>query len=201
MKRSMRFILPVLLVAAIAGCSSAGATPTAEPTPTPAPTPTASPTPTPTPAATATPTATPTPAATPTPTPTPGPPAAPTAVKMTDLTPPATCPAAFGASCFAHKVTWTETDSTGVTITVYAVTKCLAKPHCLLTTTVVPAANMYSLGSAAASKGELSFVVGDGESNGDGWVKSGATTLYLYAVVVQASSVNGKSSTVIAWTW
>jgi hypothetical protein len=42
---------------------------------------------------------------------------------------------------------------------------------------------------------------GDGESHGDGWVKSGSSMLYLYAVVVQASSSTGKSSTVIAWTW
>jgi hypothetical protein len=120
---------------------------------------------------------------------------------MVDLTPPATCPAAFGASCFAYKVTWTEADPTGVTITVFAVTRCLDKPHCLLATTVLPAANMYSLGSAAASKGSFSFVVGDGESYGDGWVKNGSSTLYLYAVVVEASSASGKSATVIAWTW
>ena len=120
---------------------------------------------------------------------------------MVDLTPPATCPAAFGASCFAYKVSWTEASPTGVTITVFAVTKCLAKPHCLATTTLIPNADMYSLGSAAASKGSFSFVVGDGESYGDGWVKSGSSTLYLYAVVVQASSSTGKSSTVIAWTW
>jgi hypothetical protein len=86
-------------------------------------------------------------------------------------------------------------------MTVFAVTKCLAKPHCLATTTVIPAANMYSLGSAAASKGSFSFVVGDGQSYCDGWVKSGSSTVYLYAVVVQASNANGKSSTVIAWTW
>jgi hypothetical protein len=120
---------------------------------------------------------------------------------MTDLTPPATCPTAFGASCFSYKVTWTEADPTSVIVHIYAVTKCLDKPHCVLPTTAIPAANLYSLGTAAASKGSYSFVVGDGESYGDGWVKSGATTLYLYAVVVQATSATGTSSFVIAWSW
>ena len=120
---------------------------------------------------------------------------------MVDLTPPATCPAAFGASCFSYKVSWTEADPTGVTIHVYAVTKCLAKPHCVLPTTTITPADLYSLGTAAASKGSYSFVVGDGESYGDGWVKSGSATLYLYAVVVQATSASGNSSYVIAWSW
>ena len=120
---------------------------------------------------------------------------------IVDLTPPATCPAAFGASCNSYKVSWTEADPTGVTITVYAVTKCLAKPHCLTATTAIAPADLYSLGSAAASTGSLSFVVGDGQTYGDGWVKSGSSTLYLYAIVVQASSASGKSSTVMVWAW
>jgi hypothetical protein len=54
---------------------------------------------------------------------------------------------------------------------------------------------------AAASKGSLTFIVGDGESQGDGWVVSGGKTLYVDSVVVQASSASGKSPLVIAWSW
>lgn len=121
---------------------------------------------------------------------------------MADLTPPATCPTAYGASCFAYQVTWTEADPAGVTVNVYAVTACLAKPHCLLPTTAIPAADLVQLGTASASTGSLSFVVGDGESDGDGWlVGSGGATLFVDAVVVQATSASGKSSYVIAWAW
>lgn len=184
-----------VLLIAVAGCTSASATPvpTAALTLTPAP-PTATLSLTPAP-----PTPTLTPA--PTPTPTPAPPAAPTGVAMADLTPPATCPTAFGASCYSYKVTWTEPDPAGVTITVYAVTKCLAKPRCVAATTPLTAADLYSLGTAPASTGSLSFVVGDGESDGDGWVMSGSKTLYLDAVVVQASNSSGSSSYVVAWSW
>jgi hypothetical protein len=99
-------------------------------------------------------------------------------------------------------VTWTQANPAGVTVKAYAVTKCLAKPHCLKATTVIPAADLVLVGSAAASKGSLTFVVGGGESNGDGWMKgSGGTTLFVYAVVVQASSASGKSSLVTAWAW
>lgn len=189
---------------AVAGCSSATPTPTRTPNltftpPAPTPTLTAVP-PTPTAELTVVP-PTPTVAPTSTPTQTPAPPAAPTAVTMVGLTPPATCPAAFGASCYAYKVTWSEPDPAGVTINIYAVTKCLAKPRCVAATTPITAADLYSLGTASASTGSLSFVVGDGESYGDGWVMSGGTTLYLYAVVVQASSASGKSPFVVAWSW
>jgi hypothetical protein len=189
------------LLIAVAGCTSASATPIPTVALTftpPAPTATLSLTPAP---PTPTPTLAPTPTPTLAPTLAPAPPAAPTAVTMADLTPPATCPAAFGASCFAYKVTWTEPDPAGVTLTAYAVTKCLAKPRCVAATTPITAADLYSLGTASASTGSLSFVVGDGESNGDGWVMSGSTTLYLYAVVVQASSSSGKSPFVVAWSW
>ncbi|MGD0862858.1 MAG: hypothetical protein ABSA21_08850 [Candidatus Limnocylindrales bacterium] len=89
-----------------------------------------------------------------------------------------------------------------MTIDVYAVTKCPAKPHCLLAATPIPASDLVLLSSAAALKGSLTFVVGDGESQGDGWLTgSGGTTLYVDAVVVRASSASGKSPFVIAWTW
>ncbi len=120
---------------------------------------------------------------------------------MTDLTPPASCPAPFGASCFKYKVSWTQPNPAGVTIDVYAVTKCLLKPHCMTATTPVPTGNLAHLGSAQASAGSLDFVVGDGETYGDGWLGSGKNTLYVYAVVVQASSSAGKSSFVLAWSW
>jgi hypothetical protein len=121
---------------------------------------------------------------------------------MTDVTASATCPAAYPVSCFAYQLTWTEAAPAGVTINVYAVTECLAKPHCLAPTTAIPAADLYPLGTAAASTGTYTFMVGDGESYGDGWVTtSTGTTVYLYAVVVQASSSSGKSPLVIAWAW
>jgi hypothetical protein len=121
---------------------------------------------------------------------------------MADMTPPATCPAPYGASCYQYKVTWTEADPAGVTINVYAVTACLSKPHCVLPTTAIPAANLVLLGSATASAGAVTFVVGDGESQGDGWMQGpGKTTLYVDAVVVQAKSAAGVSSFVIAWSW
>ena len=126
--------------------------------------------------------------------------AAPTGVKLTDLPQPATCPAAYSVSCFAYKLSWTQANPTGVTIKVYAVTKCLTTPHCLKSTTVIPSADLFQLASASASKGSLTFIVVDGESNGDGWVKSGSKTLYLWSVVVKASSAAGDSPTVIAWT-
>jgi hypothetical protein len=161
-----------------------------------------------TPTIAATPVASPTPAPTATPTPslapslTPVPPAAPTNVVETDLVPPAKCPTAYGASCFAYKVTWSEADPAGVTVKLYAVTKCLAKPHCLTAATAIPSADLALLGTAPASKGVISFVVGDGETYGDGWLPgSKGTTLYVYATVIQASTVSGVSSFVIAWTW
>jgi hypothetical protein len=89
-----------------------------------------------------------------------------------------------------------------VTINVYAVTECLAKPHCLLADTAIPAADLYPLATGAASAGSLTFIVGDGQTNGDGWVTtSGGDTLYLYGVVVQASSASRKSPFVIAFAW
>jgi hypothetical protein len=198
MKTSRLASASVILAVVVAACSSTTASPTAPQSPSAAASlpatsaPTTAPTPTPTVA----------PTVAPTPTPTPAPPAAPTAVKWTDLTPPAKCPAAYGASCFAYKLTWTEAESSGVTIHLYAVTKCLAKPHCLTPTTPIPAADLASLGSAAASAGSLSVVVGDGESYGDGWIVGpNKTTLYLYAVVARAESAAGNSPFVIAWAW
>jgi hypothetical protein len=121
---------------------------------------------------------------------------------MVDQTPPATCPTDFGASCYKYKVTWTEADPTGVTVNVYAVTKCPAKPHCFTASTPIPTANLTLMGSAPAASGTASFVVGDGETNGDGWFFGpGKTTLFVYAVVVQASSATGKSAFVLVWTW
>lgn len=190
--RSIGLIGAILLAAGLAACGSSSATPS--PTPNPTATPAASQTTAPTPTPTLAPTATHAPTA---------PPAgqvAPTSVKLVDLPQPATCPAAYSVSCFAYKVTWTQANPTGVTIKVYAVTKCIAKPHCLKSTTPIPSSDLYLLSSAAASKGTLTFIVGDGESNGDGWVKSGGKTLFLWAVVVKASSAAGDSSTVIAWS-
>jgi len=194
-KRHSVSVIGVFVLAAIlAACTSSGSTPS----PLVTPTPTATPAPTAAPTATATATATPTAA----PTATPAPPDPPTAVAMTDMTPPATCPSAYGASCYQYKVTWTEANPTGVTINVYAVTECLSKPHCVLPTTTIPAADLVLVGTANASTGAVTFIVGDGESNGDGWLNgSGGTTLFVDAVVVQAKSAAGTSSFVIAWAW
>jgi hypothetical protein len=181
---SLRLLASILVGAAVAACSSTAATPAA--------TATASPTPTATVAAAT---------ATPTPTATPAPPAAPTGVTIADQTPPATCPSPFGASCYKYKISWTEANPTGVTITVYAVTICPGKPHCLTAKSPIPTGNLTSMGSAAASAGTLSFVVGDGESYGDGWFGSGKNTKYVYAVVAQASSSAGKSDFVLVWSW
>jgi hypothetical protein len=186
--RSIGLIGMVLLAATISACGTASATPS------PTPTPTQSPTTAPTPAPSIAPTATPAPTA---------PPAgqvAPTSVKLVNLPQPATCPAAYSLSCFAYKVTWTQPNPTGVTIKVYAVTKCLTTPHCIKSTTTIPSADLFQLASASASTGSLTFIVGDGESYGDGWVKSGSNTLYLYAVIVRAASAAGTSPNVIAWT-
>jgi hypothetical protein len=126
---------------------------------------------------------------------------------MKDATPPSPCPSPYGATCNAYKVTWTQPNPTGVTIKVFAVTKCLAKPHCIPKAGIfIPAADLVQVGSAAASKGSLTFVVGGGQSDGDGWMKSsGGKTLFVDAVVVQASSGSGKSLLksllMTAWTW
>ena len=121
---------------------------------------------------------------------------------MVDLTPPATCPAAFGASCYSYKVSWTEADPADVTIHVYAVTKCLAKPHCVLPTTTITPADLYSLGTAAATEGlAAASWSATASPTATAGCKSGAATLYLYAVVVQATSASGNSSYVIAWAW
>jgi len=151
-------------------------------------------------AATAVPSASPTPAA-PTPKPTVAPPPAPTGAKMTSLAAPKTCPAAYGASCFKYEVGWSEAVTSGVTVDVYGVTKCLDKPDCVLATTAIPAAQLTLLASAAASKKAVTFVLGDGESLGAGWVTSSGKTLYIYGVVVQARNAGGKSPTAVAWTW
>jgi hypothetical protein len=190
--------LPIALLVLAAGLAAcAGGTATPSPSPTPAPT--ASPTAVqaiPTPATTPSPTVTPAP----TPTATPAPPAAPTAVKIADLPQPAKCPAAYSVSCFEYKVTWTEANPAGVTIKIYAVTKCLSKPHCTLAATKIPAADLVLVSSSAASKGSVTFIVGDGESQGDGWVVTGGKQLPIWSVVVQASSASGTSPIVIAWT-
>jgi hypothetical protein len=131
-----------------------------------------------------------------------GPPAAPTGVSMTSLTPPATCPAAFGSSCFKYKVDWSEAGPSGVTIDILAVTKCLDHPDCVLPTTTIPATNLVLLTSAAASKKTTTFMLGDGESNGAGWLPgSGGKTVYVYGVVVRARNAMGKSGLVVAWAW
>lgn len=131
-----------------------------------------------------------------------GPPATPTAVSMTSLTPPSTCPAAFGSSCFKYKVDWSEAGTSGVTIDIFAVTKCLDHPDCVLPTTTIPATNLVLLTSAAASKKTTTFMLGDGESNGAGWLPgSGAETVYVYGVVVRARNALGKSGLVVAWAW
>jgi hypothetical protein len=121
---------------------------------------------------------------------------------MKDATPPSTCPSPYGLTCNAYKVTWTQPNPSGVTIKVYAVTKCFAKPHCLKAGIFIPAANLVQVGSAPASTGSVTFVVGGGQSDGDGWMKSsGGKTLFVYAVVVQASSSAGESLFMTAWTW
>jgi hypothetical protein len=131
-----------------------------------------------------------------------GPPAAPTSVAMTSLTPPSTCPAAFGSSCFKYKVDWTEAGPSGVTIDIFAVTKCLDHPDCVLATTTIPATNLVLLTSVAASKKTTTFILGDGESNGAGWLPgSGSNTEYVYGVVVRARNASGKSGIVVAWAW
>lgn len=199
MKQPAKAILGLLLVAAVASACSPATSPLVPET---SPTPLSSvlgatgvPTTSATPAASASPAAS---AAQPSA----GPPSAPTAVTMTSLTPPSKCPAAFGASCFKYKVAWSAAKTAGVTIDVFGVTKCLDQPDCVLSTTKIPAANMVLLVSAAASKKSTTFMLGDGESYGAGWLaNSGTKTIYVYGVVVRARSSGGSSSLVVAWAW
>jgi hypothetical protein len=121
---------------------------------------------------------------------------------MADMTPPTICPGPYGASCNEYKVTWTEANPEGVTMNVYVVTESLSKSQCITPTTTIPAADLVLVGTVTASTGAITFVVGDGESQGDGWPNgSGGTTLYVDAVVVQAKSAAGTSTFVIAWSW
>lgn len=132
---------------------------------------------------------------------TPAPPAAPTGVAMADMTPPTICPDPYGASCNQYKVSWTEANPEGVTMNVYVVTECLSKPQCVAPTTTLPAADLVLVGTVTASTGAAAFVVGDGESQGDGWLNgSGGATLFVYAVVVQAKTPGGTSAFVVAWS-
>ena len=90
------------------------------------------------------------------------------------------CPDPYGASCNQYKVTWTEANPEGVTINVYVVTECLSKPHCVAATTTIPAADLVLVGTVTASTGAAAFVVGDGESQGDGWLSgSGGAVVRL----------------------
>jgi hypothetical protein len=122
---------------------------------------------------------------------------------MKDATPPSPCPSPYGATCNAYKVTWAQPNPAGVTVKVFAVTKCFAKPHCFKAGIFISAADLVQVGSAAASTGSVTFVVGGGQSDGDGWMKSsGGKTLFVYSVVVQAtSSASGESLLMCAWTW
>jgi hypothetical protein len=121
---------------------------------------------------------------------------------MTSLAAPSKCPAAFGSSCFRYRIDWSEAATSGVTIDVFGVTKCLDHPDCVLSTTTIPQSDSVLLVSAAASKKSATFMLGDGESNGAGWVAgSGGEATYIYGVVVQARSAAGKSGLVVAWTW
>jgi hypothetical protein len=193
-KRLAAATVALLFVASfVAGCAPAtSATP--PPTGSPAPLDTVL-------AATGAPTAaasTPVPATT---KPTLGPPATPTSVAMKSLAAPSKCPSAFGASCFKYEVSWKETSPAGVTISVYGVTKCLDHPDCVLATTTIPPTDMTLLASSGASKASTTFILGDGESYGAGWVTSSGKTLYMYGVVVRAASAGGMSNTVVAWAW
>ena len=193
MKHPVKVILGLLLTVAVASACSPATSPIDLAT---SPSPLSSVL-----AATGVPDASATPAA-PTPKPTVAPPTAPTGVTMTSLAAPDNCPAAFGASCFNYQVDWSEAVASGVTIDVFGVTKCLDHPDCVLSTTKIPPVNLVLLVSSAASKKSATFMLGDGESNGAGWVVgSGGKTAYVYGVVVQARNSAGKSGLVVAWAW
>jgi hypothetical protein len=123
----------------------------------------------------------------------------PTKVSMDTGTTPATCPAAY-VVCYQYKVKWSEANPAGVKISVYAVTRCLGKPHCVGTGVSITSADLKLLGTAAASAGSMTFICGGGESPGAGWLKVGTKTVYIYGVIVEASNTTGKSIAAIAYS-
>jgi hypothetical protein len=130
------------------------------------------------------------------------PPVTPTGVSMTSLDPPAKCPATFGASCFKYKVAWSTPAVRGTNVEVYGVTKCLDQPDCVLPTTTITSANLVPLATVSSTNLSTTFLLGDGESYGAGWlVDATSKTQYVYGVVVRTMSSGGRSPFVVVWTW
>ena len=113
--------------------------------------------------------------------------------------PTSTCtPVNQGEACSWLRVAWHEVNPTGVTIRVYAVTTCLHPPNvskpnakCLVDGDAIPRASLLLLGSAPASAGSFSFVLGEGETTAFGWLPGGGP--YVDAVILQAVNTHGGS--------
>jgi hypothetical protein len=106
-------------------------------------------------------------------------------------------------SCERVHVAWNEASSNGVTVRVYAVTACLhkataSKPSvkCLLDGDAIPKASLVLLGTAPASAGSYSFVLGIGETAAFGWLPGFGPE--VDAVVLQAVNTQGGSLFAIA---
>ena len=106
-------------------------------------------------------------------------------------------------ACSAFRVEWQESNPAGVTIRVYAVTTCLHSPtrskpsvQCLLDGDKIPRSALVLLGSAPASDGTFSFVLGEGETAAFGWLPGDGPD--VDAVVLQAVDAHGGSPFAIA---
>lgn len=106
-------------------------------------------------------------------------------------------------SCERVHVAWREADATGVTIRVYAVTVCLHKPtasnpnvKCLMDGDTIPKGALVLLGTAPASAGTFSFILGIGETAALGWLPGFGPD--VDAVVLQAVNDRGGSAFAIA---
>lgn len=98
---------------------------------------------------------------------------------------------------------WQETNPSGVTIRIYAVTACLHTPtadnpseHCVVDGDVLPGASLVLLGTAPASTGSFSFMLTVGAPGRIGWLPGGGPA--VFAVVLQAVDGYGGSAFAIA---
>ena len=123
----------------------------------------------------------------------------PTKVSMSGAATPSKCPTGY-VVCNQYTVKWTEANPTGVTMSVYGVTKCIGKPKCIGSGVFIPSADLTLLGTAAASNGSMTFISGGGESVGAGWLKIGTKTVNIYGVIVGAKSTLGQSVFAIAYS-
>jgi hypothetical protein len=87
-------------------------------------------------------------------------------------------------------------------VEVYGVTKCLDRPDCVLPTTPITSANLVPIATVSSTTLSTTFLLGDGESYGAGWLVDATNkTQYIYGVVVRTMSSGGRSPFVVAWTW